>query len=139
MKRLHLHLFVLAFCLAGYGWIAWNAAPAWGGAAGATPTLCMMKLATGLPCPACGATRSLELLVGGDLAGSAAMNPVGILLAIALVIFPPWIISDSITGRETFFTFTRAVDRVFSGRRAFALAGVALVLANWSWNLLKGL
>jgi len=137
MKRLHLHLFVLAFCLAGYGWLAWVtvADPA----AGSTPTLCVFRNATGIPCPACGATRSLELLWRGDLAGAAALNPVGILLGLALISFPFWILADTVRRRDSFHRFYRAVDRAFSANRALAVAGAVLVVANWWWNVLKGL
>jgi hypothetical protein len=137
MKRSHLHIFVLAFCLAGAGWLAWNAPGT--PSAGATPTLCPFKLATGLPCPACGATRSLELLMAGDIAGSAALNPVGILLGLALLSFPFWILSDMLRGGDSFFRFTRGLDRVFSTHRVLAVAGAALIAANWTWNILKGL
>ncbi len=137
MKRHHLHLFVLAFCLAGYGWLAWNASS--GPADGSTPTLCVFRNATGIPCPSCGATRSLELLMRGDIAGAAGLNPVGILLGLALLTFPWWVLADTVRGRDSFHRFYRTLDRAFSTNRLLALAGAALVAANWSWNIIKGL
>ncbi|HLB01318.1 MAG TPA: DUF2752 domain-containing protein [Bacteroidota bacterium] len=137
MKRSHLHIFVLVFCLAGYGWIAWNESA--GPALHSTPTLCLFKQITGVPCPSCGATRSLELLLAGDPAGSIGENPVGILLGLALIVSPVWIILDTIRRRESFYRFYGATDRVFSAHRMLAVAGAALIAANWYWNILKGL
>jgi hypothetical protein len=42
--------------------------------------LCHFKRATGLPCPCCGGSRSVQHLVSGDLLGALQMNP---LLAVA--------------------------------------------------------
>ena len=45
------------------------------------PTLCPFRLATGLPCPFCGTTRSLIALGGGDVGRSVELNPLGVVLA----------------------------------------------------------
>jgi len=137
MKRHHLHSFVLAFCLVGSVWLAWNVSA--GSVAGSTPSLCVFKNFTGIPCPSCGATRSLSLLFSGDLPGGAAENPIGILLGLALTSFPLWILVDTIRKRETFFRFYRNLDRAFSTSRIFAFTGATLIAANWTWNILKGL
>ena len=110
MKRSHLHIFVLTFCLAGYGWIAWNEAAV--SADHSTPTLCMIKNMTGLPCPSCGATRSLGLLLAGNFSQSIEQNPIGILLALALLALPGWILVDTIRRRDSFYRFTKSLDRV---------------------------
>lgn len=52
----------------------------------AVPPSCGMKLFWGVNCPGCGLTRSFILLAHGDLAGSLAYNPSGILL-FAVVLF----------------------------------------------------
>lgn len=55
------------------------------------PTLCVFRLATGLPCPFCGTTRSVGSLLQGDLTSALAFNPFGIivmLLILLLVIAP---------------------------------------------------
>ncbi len=41
------------------------------------PTLCPFRLATGLPCPSCGMTRSWSALGHGDLTSSLAFHPLG--------------------------------------------------------------
>jgi hypothetical protein len=51
------------------------------------PTLCPFRLATGLPCPLCGTTRSLLALGRGDLETSLQSSPLGLLLSLAAVAF----------------------------------------------------
>jgi Protein of unknown function (DUF2752) len=68
------------------------------------PTLCPFRLATGLPCPFCGTTRSLMALGQGDVEASFQLNPLGLVLsAAALAVaatvlrrrplrWPPWLV-----------------------------------------------
>lgn len=52
----------------------------------ALPPSCGMKIYWGIDCPGCGLTRSFILLAHGDVAGSLAMNPSGVLM-FGLVLF----------------------------------------------------
>lgn len=47
--------------------------------------LCLLKATTGIPCPTCGATRTMGRLGDLDLAGALGLNP-GVTLAWALVV-----------------------------------------------------
>ena len=140
MKRTTLYILVLALSLAGYGWTAWNVSTIHASDSGAhsTPTPCPVKLATGLPCPSCGVTRAVEALAGGDIAGSARTNPFGLLIVLALFVFPPWVLHDVLRSRDGFFRFYLSFERRLHRHRPLALACIVLVLANWGWNILKG-
>ena len=50
-------------------------------------TFCPFAVLTGTACPGCGLTRSIASLVRGDLSGSLAMHPFGILLAFQGIVF----------------------------------------------------
>jgi len=54
------------------------------------PILCPFRLITGHQCPFCGTTRSFGALVQGDIPGSIAYNPGGVLLTIVILF---WMIS----------------------------------------------
>ncbi len=41
------------------------------------PSICFFFFLTGLPCPGCGLTRSIHLLLNGQWAAALAMNPFG--------------------------------------------------------------
>ncbi|CAB4719695.1 unannotated protein [freshwater metagenome] len=56
------------------------------------PILCPFRLITGHQCPFCGTTRSFGALVQGDISGSIAYNPSGILLSIVIIF---WMISPA--------------------------------------------
>jgi hypothetical protein len=137
MDARRLYILFLTLSLAGYIWIGVNT---WGGETGSEiPTVCLFKEVTGIPCPSCGATRSLMLLMRGDVRGAFLMNPLGFLLAAALVVVPFWILSDVVRRRESFYRTYRGMERMLSGNIRFASACAALVIVNWIWNISKGL
>lgn len=49
------------------------------------PVTCPLRRATGVPCPACGLTRSFVALGNLDLRGAFVAHPLGPILAVALV------------------------------------------------------
>jgi hypothetical protein len=50
------------------------------------PQLCIFKLMSGLPCPGCGLTRSVVLLMHGDVAGSLYYHPLGLLFVAGAIL-----------------------------------------------------
>jgi len=93
--------------------------------------LCVFKAFTGIPCPTCGATRSMVHLAHGNLAASVVMNP-----AIPLLMF------------AALLMFAHDVAALFSGSRiSLALTpreatliragAVVVLLANWTYLALN--
>jgi hypothetical protein len=84
--------------------------------------LCHFKLLTGVPCPCCGGSRGVLHLLGGDLSGGLAMNPLFLFAAAA---FLALVVLRLVAGRRFDWQLSA------SGRRiAWAIAAVALLL-NW--------
>ncbi len=93
---------------------------------------CMFRKLTGLPCPTCGATRSVVHLAQGDISAAFMMNPLaagGVLIAV-------------------FFFFYSAVTLLFelprfrfllreSESKAIRLGSVALLLTQWAYLLMR--
>jgi hypothetical protein len=50
------------------------------------PSFCPFKVATGLPCPGCGLTRSSVALLHGDLGTSLYYHPLGVVMIVGAVI-----------------------------------------------------
>lgn len=95
-------------------------------------TVCAFKAVTGLPCMTCGTTRTLGLLVAGDVQGAFRMSP---LAAAAGVLLSAWGLADLWLLRRG------AALRVETGpglARAVRLILVAAVGANWAYLIAFG-
>ena len=100
--------------------------------------VCIFKHITGIPCPSCGATRAVMLLMRGDVIGSILTNPIGILLAIAMLGIPIWLIADLSLKKQSLYHFYQRSER-FIRKPGIAIFCVLLVLINWFWGISKGL
>ena len=136
MTRKRLYLFTLLACTAGLTWLALNVY---------IPSLalsgrhfCIFRAVTGIPCPACGSTRSMICLLDGDLPGALFTNPAGLILFFSMMIFPVWVIADLVLRKESFLRFYRNFERILR-KRWITILLILLVLANWAWNIVKGL
>ena len=85
------------------------------------PVMCPFRLATGLPCPFCGTTRSLVALGGGDLGESVSLQPLGPAVPVVAVILLVAVFSGRI----------RALVR---NRRVLRVAAAVLLL-TWAVQL----
>jgi uncharacterized protein DUF2752 len=98
--------------------------------------VCIIKNVTGIPCPSCGTTRAVQLLLAGEFVASVAANPFGILVAIIMAIVPFWILFDVIFKKETLLTAYRKIEETVRIKWLAALL-IVLVLLNWIWNIYK--
>jgi hypothetical protein len=131
-----IYAILLTACAAGYFRIGWLLT---GGqtdkvAAG----FCLIRRVTGVPCPSCGTTRSILLLMSGDIAGSLLLNPFGIIVAIIMIGTPVWIMADFLSRRRSFLHFYLHAERMVR-TPGVAATLILLVLLNWVWNIGKGL
>jgi len=101
-------------------------------------SLCFFKAISGQPCPACGTSRSVSLLAQGKLAGALHMNPLGFIAAILLIIAPVMVIFDYLQKKDRFFKFFLWAESQLK-KPIIAILAIALLLANWIWNLVKEL
>ncbi len=95
------------------------------------PTICWFRLATGMPCPSCGLTRAVVLLLHGRWAESLAAHPFGVpVLALILLAIPPRVAAVLAAGRAWVAKWDRAWG--------FAIAAVLLCMLSW-WAFRIGL
>jgi hypothetical protein len=136
MSRNKLYSLLAISCLAGYTWLGINY---WGfKSADSTIEMCIIKQATGIPCPSCGSTRSVEALLHGNVLEALKWNPLGFLLFVLLIILPIWIVFDVIGSKKSLHGFFKKSEK-FLNKRLIAVIAVLLLLANWIWNIEKGL
>ncbi|MGB0525523.1 MAG: DUF2752 domain-containing protein [Flammeovirgaceae bacterium] len=130
-------MLVLVACLAGYIYVGINYAQHQQ-AHEAGFRVCLIKRATGIPCPSCGATRSVLAVLHGDFAKAMYYNPIGFILLLIMFFAPPLIIYDLVTKKNYFFSLYRTIESTFQ-RKWVAIPAILLVLANWMWNIHKDL
>jgi hypothetical protein len=136
LNKKRLYTLLLVACLAGFSWLAISFHSK--DLSNDDKSICLIKQVTGLPCPSCGATRSIILLVKGDYKDAMFYNPIGIILLIIMISAPVWIAVDYFRNKESLFQFYQKAEKVIR-RKQFAIPAVLLVLTNWMWNIYKGL
>jgi hypothetical protein len=122
--------------LAGYSWLYFSIST--NGIYNKTVDVCLIKHVTNIPCPSCGSTRSVVLLISGNLMEAFRINPLGYVVAIILLIAPLWIIIDVLIKRKTLFNFYKKIE-AYLKKPLYAIPLILFVLINWIWNVTKGL
>ncbi len=98
--------------------------------------VCIIKNVTGIPCPSCGTTRAVQLLLQVNVLASLQMNPFGILVVLIMTIVPFWIIFDLIFKKDTFHKSYIQIEKTIR-IKWLAVVLIVLVLFNWIWNIYK--
>ena len=128
------YLFFGVLCFAGYVWLFYNLASNW--LTGNEPIgVCLFKHITTLPCPSCGSTNSVLLLLRGEIQKALYSNPIGILLATAMIITPFWILYDLLSKKNTMLLFFRKTENYIE-RKWVASFGIVLIVSIWIWKIL---
>lgn len=134
-KKLYLLLFSL--CLIGYFWVGINYNQTIKRGTEVVD-VCLFKQVTGLPCPSCGATHSVLYLLQGNIEEAVIINPLGILLFFSMILLPIWLAYDFIKNKNGLFNFYKKTE-ILLRQKQWAIPAIALIMANWIWNIYKGL
>lgn len=134
MTRNKLYSLLLIACLAGFIYLFYNIHTL----QSQTFRVCIIKNVTGFPCPSCGTTRAVTLILEGKFIESLLLNPFGILVAFVMTIFPFWILIDIILKKESFFRMYNKAEATIR-KPWLASILILLVLLNWIWNIYKHL
>lgn len=137
ISRRNLYIFLGVALFAGYTLIFFEIV-SHRAAKDVTPDLCFFKTVTGLPCPACGSTRSVLSLFNGNFSEALKINPLGFIIAAILMITPVWLLYDLTCGRSTLYNSYLEAERILR-RRLIAAPLIVILLINWAWNIAKGL
>jgi hypothetical protein len=134
MNRKKLYFIVIILSIAGYAWLILN----YYHISTSIPSMdiCLFKKITGIPCPSCGSTHSLVFLLNGNFKEAVVANPLGILLALMLIIFPVWIIIDILANKAGFYFFYSKAEALLRKKR-IAIPAIVFVLAIWIMNIYK--
>jgi len=131
-KRIYLLLGGLA--LAGHAWLLYYLV--WGGPKDSSFLACPTRRLTGIPCPACGTTRSAAALSHGQFELALWTNPLGYLALAFMLAIPIWIAYDLFSKSESLKNAYQQAEAKLK-RPEFAWPCALLLLANWIWNIFK--
>lgn len=134
MKRNKLYLLLGSATAAGYAYLAWSLHHESSG----NLTPCLIKNVTGMPCPSCGSTRSVASIVSGNITQAALINPMGFLIAVIMLTVPFWLLYDITFKKDTLYINYLWAEKKLQVKWV-AIALITLVIANWVWNINKGL
>ncbi len=134
MTRNKLYSLLLIACLAGFIYLFYNSY-----ALQSQPLrVCIIKNVTGYPCPSCGTTRAVTLLLEGRITESILLNPFGILVAVIMTVFPFWVLTDIVLKKDSFFSWYKNTEATIR-KPWLTVILIVLVLLNWIWNIYKHL
>jgi len=134
MTRNKVYSLLLIACLAGIGYLFYQIHSV----QKELLHVCIIKNVTGYPCPSCGTTRAITLILQGKIVDAIFLNPFGIVVFIIMTLFPIWILLDIIFKKETFYIWYKKTE-VTIRKPLLALFLILLVLLNWIWNIYKHL
>ena len=127
---------LLITCLGGYLWLGFNFFHTH------TPKLatpCLFKQVTRLPCPSCGATRSIISLFHGEIKEAIfTWNPLGFLILLVMVVTPFWILHDSLFKKDSLFYVYQKAEKALA-KKVVYIPAIIFILLLWIWNIYKGI
>ena len=121
-------------CIAGYIWVILNEVISLSNGIG----VCLFKKATSIPCPSCGSTRAVMLLIDGKVFQAILYNPIGLLIFSIMLTLPFWIVYDLLAKKTSLLKFYKKMEAIMN-KKIFFVPFIILVLSNWIWNICKGL
>jgi hypothetical protein len=77
-------------------------------------------------------------MLQGDWWQALLLNPFGYVIAVILLLVPAWILYDLLSKQSTLFLTYQRLEQVLL-KPFYAVPLVVMVLANWIWNIMKGL
>jgi len=111
---------------AAAAWIRITATTEW------IPALCLLRVATGIPCPACHSTPALSALLTGRIGAALAFNPLITLLALGSVAAALGSAARRLAGRPALTLRTSQREET-----ALRFAAIAAIAANWIYLLVS--
>lgn len=97
---------------------------------------CLIRYFFRVPCPSCGSTRAVHAAFHGEWLAALYYNPLGLLLAVLMVVIPVWIVIDLLRGSSSFLQAYRLMEKKLQCW-PYALTGIVVILMNWIWNFQK--
>lgn len=96
--------------------------------------VCLFRALTGIPCPGCGGTRVARLLLKGEFLQSVLLNPLAVFVCLCIPLLLILLFVDCVRKTDR---VKRLLCRTWKPLPTVIV--LVLILANWIWNILKGI
>ncbi|AXG74633.1 DUF2752 domain-containing protein [Flavobacterium arcticum] len=136
MNKKKLYLIITLGLIAGYSWLTYILLQ--DNPKHSSMSACFFKNITGVPCPSCGNTRSILSLIKGNFNNAIFINPLGFIVAGIMFIFPFWLLYDISLKKNTLHKSYLYFEKTIK-IKPIAIVLIILLIANWIWNIQKGL
>lgn len=77
-------------------------------------------------------------ILEGSFLKAIQTNPIGYVVFITLIICPIWLCYDVLFKKETVWIAYKKTENIIRNKK-IAIPLIALILANWAWNICKSL
>lgn len=117
----------------GLFYLGWNmlyGGPAW--------LSCWFKKITNLPCAACGTSRSIQAIFNQEYSASLLINPLGVLSLLLMLFATILLLLDLLSKKILLYQLFQKIE-FWIKKPMFYLPLLVILLANWGWNIQKGL
>lgn len=94
--------------------------------------LCPTKWALGIPCPGCGMTRALSLLLKGDMVAAVTMNPNILIALVGIVLAPFLLFLQWFTNRDYMGSINSLLNR-----KQFLIPFCTFEIMIWAYNIMR--
>lgn len=128
MKQSRENLILIFIYLLGMTWFILNRY------FGVDMVLCPTRLLFHVPCPGCGMTRALNLLLGGDVAGAVTMNP-NVVIVVPIMFLAPLLLGVEMASKRPVI---EQANRMLS-RKWFLIPFALFELGVWGYNICRGI
>lgn len=137
MTRNRLYLLLTTLLTAGYAYLT-IALLFQDGYSGQQVNACPVKAVTGIPCPSCGSTRSVISILHSNFTDALLLNPLGYIIAVVMLVLPLWLIFDVLLDKATLHKAYKLFEAAL-WKKPITIILIILIIANWIWNITKGL
>lgn len=136
LNRNRLYTLLLLLCAASSGWVVYLFFSSY---RQISAVFCPAQWLYNIPCPSCGTTRAVILIMEGNLKGALLSNPLGFAAFFMLIILPVWIFTDLFQKSDSLYRTFQQSERILVNHKWIAALLVIFIIANWIWNITKGL
>ena len=131
MSRRRIYITVLSFFVLSFVWLLSYKLNIFGNL-----ELCVIKTIFQVPCPSCGGTRAIFMIINQQFIEAFKLNPLAYFMVLAFLFSFLLLINDFLRNKSSLYNNYIAFEH-FVNKYKYVL--LVLILLNWVWSIEKGI